>query len=105
MVAAAIKERIKEPLIGPISLAVYCHFQTPKSWSKAKTENLIWTPHLQTPDADNLLKSVLDGANGVAFDDDKQVAWMTCKKVWSHTDQVLVTIKQFNFFNIGRDDV
>ena len=104
-VAALFRDAIPEPLTGPICLAVYCHFQTPKSWSKAKTESLIWTPHLQTPDADNLLKSVLDGANGVAFDDDKQVAWMTCKKVWSHTDQTLVTIKQFNFFNIGRDDV
>jgi len=60
---------------------------------------------LQTPDLDNVAKAISDAANGIAFKDDSQIAHLVCKKVWSHTDQTLVTIRQFNNFNIGRDDV
>jgi Holliday junction resolvase RusA-like endonuclease len=105
MVAALLRDAIPEPLTGPVRLAIYAHFKIAKSWSAKKKDDLIWTPHLQTPDLDNIVKAISDAANGIAFKDDSQIADLVCKKVWSHTDQVLVTIKQFNFFNIGRDDV
>lgn len=34
------------------------------------------------PDVDNVAKAILDGLNGVAFDDDKQVVCLTINKVY-----------------------
>jgi len=105
MVAALFRDAMPEPLDGPICLSIYAHFKVAKSWSAKKKDDLIFTPHLQTPDLDNVAKAISDAANGIAFKDDSQIAHLVCKKVWSHTDQTLVTIRQFNNFNIGRDDV
>lgn len=33
-----------------------------------------------TPDCDNLAKSILDGMNGIAYDDDRQVTWVSVMK-------------------------
>lgn len=35
------------------------------------------------PDIDNILKIVLDGLNGVAYADDKQVIEVRCRKFYS----------------------
>lgn len=37
------------------------------------------------PDIDNILKVVLDGLNGIAYEDDKQVVLTQCKKVYADT--------------------
>lgn len=37
------------------------------------------------PDIDNILKVVLDGLNGIAYKDDKQVVLTQCKKVYADT--------------------
>lgn len=54
------------------------------------------TLHTQRPDIDNLLKSILDGLNKVAFVDDCQVVEMKSKKVFSDTDKILITVTELN---------
>lgn len=43
----------------------------------------VYTPG--KPDIDNILKVVLDGLNGIAYEDDKQVTMTQCKKVYADT--------------------
>lgn len=66
----------------------------PKSYSKKKRENCylgIEKP-VKKPDIDNIAKSVLDGLNGVAYEDDKQVVGLTINKYWGYIDGVYVEI-------------
>ena len=39
--------------------------------------------HLQKPDLDNIVKSVKDGLNGLAYDDDAQIISIGARKRWS----------------------
>lgn len=55
-----------EPFNGPVALALAFYMKRPKS---RKKDNYVMT----TPDLDNLEKAFLDGLNGVAYGDDKQV--------------------------------
>ena len=63
-------------------------------FKKAKTCKK--TLHTQRPDIDNLLKSILDGLNKVAFVDDCQVVELKSKKVFSDTDKILITVTELN---------
>lgn len=56
---------------GPVMLDIGFFFPIPKSWSKKKKENP--PTFTKKPDIDNLLKAIMDGLNGVAWDDDSQV--------------------------------
>lgn len=38
------------------------------------------------PDLDNIIKAVLDGLNGVAFDDDRQVIEISAKKLYCNAE-------------------
>ena len=66
----------KTPIDGPVRIEVDARFPLPKSRSKAEhaavaAGNLV--PHLQKPDADNVLKSVVDAMNTIAVRDDKTI--------------------------------
>ena len=52
------------------------------------------TLHTQRPDIDNLLKSILDGLNKVAFVDDCQVVELNSKKVFSDVDKIVITVTE-----------
>lgn len=66
------------PFEGPVCLTVHAEFPYPKSWSRKRIEAEVF--HVKRPDADNILKAVLDGLNGVAWVDDSCVAQVTCTK-------------------------
>lgn len=71
------------PVSGPVSVELETVFPIPKSWTKARKAAAEGQPHTQRPDLDNLVKSVLDGLNGVAFADDSQVHSVASRKRWS----------------------
>lgn len=48
--------------------------------------------HLQPPDLDKLVRAVLDGLTGVAYDDDSQVIGLAASKAWSAKGVTVVTI-------------
>ena len=52
----------------------------PKSWSKKKKAEMDGEYHQQTPDADNLLKSVLDSL----YKDDSHICDIRITKKWSY---------------------
>lgn len=59
----------------PLALVISVFQQLPesKSWMGIQ-------PFTLKPDIDNVIKAVMDGLNGVAFVDDKQVVFVSCKK-------------------------
>ena len=69
-------------LEGVISAVIYAYFPIPKSVSKKKRAALNGTAHTKKPDCDNIAKIILDALNGIAYDDDSQVASLRVKKLY-----------------------
>lgn len=81
-------------LEGPcrIELDVVC--TVPASWSQKKqamaVAGEVWPT--KKPDADNVLKAVCDGINGVVWKDDTQVVIVAMRKRYGRTPGVSVTV-------------
>lgn len=72
------EERIKETYINsggpnfgskPLMMLVVSHRQLPRSKPKKVTNE----PDILKPDSSNIIKSVEDALNGIAYDDDRQI--------------------------------
>lgn len=63
-----------------------------KSWSKKKAVDMRGEPITTKPDLDNLVKSILDALNGIAYEDDAQVSDLHVSRRWGETDSVRVRI-------------
>jgi Holliday junction resolvase RusA-like endonuclease len=85
-------EAIPSPIKGPVKVEVLATFEPAASWSKKKTAEHIGRHHIQRPDADNLMKAILDGMNRIAFDDDAQVAVQHVSKVWGPEARTVVMV-------------
>ena len=71
---------------GAVMVVIEAVFSIPKSWTRAKkAEAMAGKLPPGKPDIDNILKVVLDGLNGIAYEDDKQVVLTQCKKVYADT--------------------
>jgi Holliday junction resolvase RusA-like endonuclease len=68
----------------------------PASWShrKAQEASLGLTLPTVAPDLDNLAKAVLDGCNGVVFEDDKQVVTLCLTKRYAQAGRVAVSFEE-----------
>lgn len=87
LIAYEWKKKYKNLILkGAVKLDLVFVFKKAKSCKK--------TFHTQRPDIDNLLKSVLDGLNKVAFVDDCQVVELNSKKLFASTDAVLIMITE-----------
>lgn len=77
-----------EPLFtGALQIDATFYMPMPKSFSK-KYEMMVNMPHIYKPDADNLLKWVMDCASkGVLFKDDCSVALGSFKKLYDYEDK------------------
>lgn len=78
----------------PVVAAIDAYFTIPKSASKkARAEMLAGKKRpTKKPDADNIIKSVLDALNGIAYHDDSQVVGVIINKYYSNTPKVVVKI-------------
>ena len=70
---------------GAVKLNITMLFAIPKSMKKADKELCKFNEVLpqKKPDVDNCLKAVMDGLNGVAYEDDKQVTSGNVVKRWT----------------------
>lgn len=68
-----------------ITVCIFLRFPIPASWSKKKQAAAMLTPFLRQPDLDNVIKTVLDALNGVAYADDAQVFSVSASKFYSDT--------------------
>ena len=61
----------------------------PRSWSNKRKNGMAYTPHMQTPDTDNLEKGLLDAL----FGDDRSAWDGRCTKVWGYEPLILVSAR------------
>lgn len=85
-----------EPLETPVWIALYFRLPIPESYSKKRKEACLSGSEkpIKRPDIDNLVKSVLDGMNGVVFKDDCQITVMHCTKTYSNVPGVNILVKE-----------
>jgi Holliday junction resolvase RusA-like endonuclease len=83
-------------LEGPISADINIYFEPPKSLSRKKKEHLVnensW--YTSKPDTDNLIKSILDALNGLAYEDDSQVCEIYTQKKYGERSKIDVLLKE-----------
>lgn len=85
------------PLIdGPVDVSLMIRLAVPASWSKKKQAAALAGLVLPTkkPDADNVLKAVFDGMNGVVWVDDVQACGVMLRKRYAETPGVTVVVRQ-----------
>ena len=85
-----------ELLESPVAVYLYFRLPIPQSYSKKATEACLSGSkrHVKRPDLDNLIKSVLDGMNGVIFRDDSQITSIHATKVYSNVAGVNIVVKE-----------
>lgn len=82
----------------PVVVNILFRMPIPKSCTKkqiAEMEANLQKP-AKRPDIDNLIKAVLDGLNGVAYFDDKQVVAISAAKVYGAVSGTKVSIDELN---------
>lgn len=98
LVRYAYQEQVGKKLEGAIEMHCKFFFPIPKSVSK-KQRALMETetvPHTKKPDTDNCVKSVTDGTQGVAFDDDKQIYKIVAEKYYSNNPRAEIELREIN---------
>ena len=86
----------KEPLAGPLSVALTVYLPIPGSWSKKKRQEAaqgILKPMVK-PDVSNVAKSIEDGMEGVVYPDDKAICKLSVDKRYSGMPSVVVEIEE-----------
>ena len=87
--------------LQPLQVKLGFYLPIPKSYSKKQREAALAGVLLPTkkPDIDNLVKAVLDGLNGLAYQDDKQIVALEAAKGYGAAPLVQVTLQE-----VGQDD-
>lgn len=67
---------------GPVEVKIEFYLRKPKKPTAAEP--------LKRPDIDNLTKTILDGLNGVAYEDDKQIIKVITEKHWADDEPMTV---------------
>ena len=82
------------PIDTAVSLTIRAFFKIPESWPKYKKQEARDGRTMKTskPDLDNIIKSVCDGLNGVAWTDDARIATISAAKFYSDHPCVIVYI-------------
>jgi len=75
------------------SLSVTFLIPMPISWSKKKCKKMNGTPHLQTPDLDNLVKALQD----CLLSNDAAVwHYSDIRKIWGESGAIMIGVKDEN---------
>lgn len=82
--------------------AIWFYIPYPKSWRAKKVKEMLYGPHQNTPDCDNMMKSFLDGlmprrnrSKGMKGADDRKVHCYAAFKVWVMPDEGCIKIIQY----------
>ena len=86
-----------KPIEGRVTMTIIAYFEIPKSTSKKKEAEMLANIISPTkkPDADNIVKIVLDAMNKFAFKDDTQVTKLEIEKKYSRTPRIYVKIEEY----------
>ena len=96
-IADTYKEKYGDRITDkPVRLVVTAVFPIPKAFRKQEKEDALNGRIAPTkkPDIDNILKTVMDGLNGVAYNDDAQVVLLHGRK--KYTDYIDIAVAEEN---------
>lgn len=84
------------PLAGPVRVEICVDKEIPASKTKRIKEQMRERKIRPTtkPDLDNVIKAVLDGCNGIAYFDDKQIVELECTAYYADEPRVYVKISE-----------
>lgn len=77
----------------PIKLTIEFYFPLLKSWSKKKHIAMVGQYKRTKPDIDNLIKTVLDAANGHLWNDDNQIVEIRSFKKYAEEPKIIMHIE------------
>lgn len=80
----------------PLKMTVMFYMPIPESLSEKKKAALNGEWHTKKPDCSNILKSIEDALNAVAYKDDGQIAAGEFSKIYSDCPRVEVIIEQLD---------
>lgn len=91
-----------KPLEEPIKLEIEAYYPIPKSASKKQKELMLQNKVLPTkkPDLDNVLKSVLDALNGIAYKDDVFITDISISKRYAEMPKIVIKIEKANCYSL-----
>lgn len=94
--AAAQAMAGRPPSAAPLEVEVCLWMQIPASWSNKKRAAAVIGQVRPTkkPDADNCLKGLKDGCNGIVWRDDAQVVSIILQKKYSETPMASVIVRE-----------
>lgn len=86
--------RISWPATGAVELDVAFYRAPPKSMSKTRRAAALAGDVMPTtkPDLDNLVKSIKDALNGVAYRDDAQISRLSARKLYADQPRAIITL-------------
>lgn len=89
-----VRNNIKEPIKGPISVTLGFYYPIPMSWSKKKKELAYDLLPTVKPDIDNAVKGVFDALNKIAWEDDDLITDLMTFKRYSEEPKILIKIQE-----------
>lgn len=92
-----LKKYGRKQLDGALQVDVIAYFEPPRSTSKRMRASMLDgdVPYTKKPDIDNIIKSVTDALNEVAYADDSEIIAVygfKCYGEYAHTDVVITKI-------------
>ena len=83
------------PLTTPLAVYIYAAMGIPLSWSKTKRQAALdFYIYPTRPDVDNIAKTILDGMQGVVFENDSQVTYLVVTKKYADEGSVMVCLAE-----------
>ncbi len=85
------------PIETRVKVTIIAYFGIPKSTSKKKEAEMLKENISPTkkPDADNIIKIVLDAMNKFAFNDDTQVTKLEIEKKYDKTPRIYIKVEEY----------
>lgn len=87
-----------QPSEQSLEVNVVFYLPMPKSVNKKQRAEMLdgRIKHTKKPDIDNLIKSVLDALNGIAYSDDSKIIRVAAEKQYSEKPRTELIIKEVN---------
>lgn len=90
------KSVIKKPFKKGVAVEIMVKKKPPQSWSKKRQKMAIEGKILASvrPDVDNYAKAILDGMDGIVFEDDGLIVDLKVSKKYSEKDGAIILVSE-----------
>jgi Holliday junction resolvase RusA-like endonuclease len=98
LIASEYKDAGGEMFDGYVKINIKAYYKIPKATTKEKRgliEKGLIKPAVK-PDIDNVIKTILDGLNGIAYHDDNQVVYCSAEKYYAEEPCVIVEVGNYD---------